>query len=339
MVSQTTPIQFGQANLAGDDRALFLKMFSGKVLETFDELNIMEGLIESMTVSSGKSFQFPVFGRAAAKYHARGDNMLDPALGYLNNIEVGEREIFIDRPLTAPALVEDWDRLTNHWDAASKTAVELGRALAAKRDKQLMQVVALAAQASSTLTATQAGEPKAGSDVSVNGVSGGTTGWSFQDKDEAAASFQAIASAAAKLVEADVPIEDICLMMTPADYFAAVAAPDSPFIHADTTYGQAGNAAIGRIHRSMGFKVLYSNHLPKTNLGSVQEAGTYNTYNGDFTSVKALAFHSSCIGTVRRSGIQVERQRKAEYRSDFVSATTVEGSGILRPESAIIIKD
>ena len=101
----------------------------------------MEGLIESMTVSSGKSFQFPVFGRAAAKYHARGDN-IDPALGYLNNIEVGEREIFIDRPLTAPALVEDWDRLTNHWDAASKTAVGWSSP-AAKRDKQLMQVVAL----------------------------------------------------------------------------------------------------------------------------------------------------------------------------------------------------
>lgn len=334
MVSQTTPVQFGQANLAGDDRALFLKMFSGKVLETFDELNIMEGLIESMTVSSGKSFQFPVFGRAAAKYHARGDNMLDPALGYLNNIEVGEREIFIDRPLTAPALVEDWDRLTNHWDAASKTAVELGRALAAKRDKQLMQVVALAAQASSTLTATQAGEPKAGTSVSVSG-----SGFVFGTTAQAQASFTAIASAVAKLVEADVPIEDICLVMTPASYFAAVAAPDSPFIHADTTYGQAGNAAIGRIHRSMGFKVLYSNHLPQTNLGSVQESGTYNTYSGDFSAVKALAFHSSCIGTVRRSGIQVERQRKAEYRADFVSATTVEGSGILRPESAIIITD
>ena len=334
MVSQTTPVQFGQANLAGDDRALFLKMFSGKVLETFDELNIMEGLIESMTVSSGKSFQFPVFGRAAAKYHARGDNMLDPALGYLNNIEVGEREIFIDRPLTAPALVEDWDRLTNHWDAASKTAVELGRALAAKRDKQLMQVVALAAQASSTLTATQAGEPKAGTSVGVGGA-----GFAFGTTGEAQASFTAIASAVAKLVEADVPIEDICLVMTPADYFAAVAAPDSPFIHADTTYGQAGNAAIGRIHRSMGFKVLYSNHLPQTDLGSVQEAGTFNTYSGDFSAVKALAFHSSCIGTVRRSGIQVERQRKAEYRADFVSATTVEGSGILRPESAIIITD
>lgn len=339
MVSQTTPVQFGQANLAGDDRALFLKMFSGKVLETFDELNIMEGLIESMTVSSGKSFQFPVFGRAAAKYHARGDNMLDPALGYLNNIEVGEREIFIDRPLTAPALVEDWERLTNHWDAASKTAVELGRALAAKRDKQLMQVVAKAAQSASTLTATQAGEPKTGTSVSVNSLPGVSTGWSFDTAAKAQGSFQAIASAVAKLVEADVPIDEICLVMTPADYFAAVAAPDSPFIHADTTYGQAGNAAIGRIHRSMGFKVMYSNHVPQTNLGAVEEAGTFNSYNGNFESVKALAFHKSCIGTVRRSGVQVERQRKAEYRSDFVSATCVEGSGVLRPESAIIITD
>ena len=59
-MSDATPSRMGSINGASDKFALFLKVFSGEVLTTFDELNIMKGLHMTRTISSGKSAQFPV---------------------------------------------------------------------------------------------------------------------------------------------------------------------------------------------------------------------------------------------------------------------------------------
>ena len=59
-MSDATPSRLGQVNGANSAFALFLKVFSGEVLTTFDELNIMKSLHMTRTISSGKSAQFPV---------------------------------------------------------------------------------------------------------------------------------------------------------------------------------------------------------------------------------------------------------------------------------------
>jgi len=66
------PSRLGALNAAGGDPdALFLKVFSGEVLTTFQENNVMMPLHRVRTISSGKTAQFPVTGVAAAKYHTR----------------------------------------------------------------------------------------------------------------------------------------------------------------------------------------------------------------------------------------------------------------------------
>ena len=45
------------------DNKLFLKVFSGEVLESFERENAFSSLIQSRVLSSGKSAQFPVTGR------------------------------------------------------------------------------------------------------------------------------------------------------------------------------------------------------------------------------------------------------------------------------------
>ena len=67
--------RLGQSNLTGDTDALFLKVFSGEVLTTFEENNIMMPLHRVRTISSGKTAQFPTTGVAEAKYHTPGESL------------------------------------------------------------------------------------------------------------------------------------------------------------------------------------------------------------------------------------------------------------------------
>ena len=345
MVSQIDPTAVGQNQLTGPKEALFLKMYSGRVLDTFQTKNVMEGMVDVQTISSGKSFTFPVVGRAEAKYHLRGENMLDPANGYLNQIQMAEREIFIDRPLVSARTTDDWDDMINHWEAASRLAEEQGNALARKRDKQLLQLIHIASQTDPALDTTL--EPLGSGSVEKGGTISATTAggaaWGFTNKAAAESVIKTIGAAAARMAERNVPMEEIYVAMTPQDYFAALTVEDSPFIKYETNKnGPNGDVSDKTaINRIAGFKIFYTNHLPQAAVGS--EAGTFGeNYSDsgagrDFTQVKALAFHKSCIGSVRRQGLTTSRTRKEEILGDLILSYFVEGHGVLRPECAITL--
>ena len=61
--------RLGQTNLSGDVRSLFLKLYAGEVLTSFEATNIMMPLMRTRTISKGKSASFPMLGRTTAEYH------------------------------------------------------------------------------------------------------------------------------------------------------------------------------------------------------------------------------------------------------------------------------
>ena len=65
----TSPSRVGQVNSAGDVDALFLKKFSGEILQTFEESNVFKALHTVRTIESGKSAQFPVTGIEIGRAH------------------------------------------------------------------------------------------------------------------------------------------------------------------------------------------------------------------------------------------------------------------------------
>ena len=54
MTDITTFTRPGQSNNAGDDQALFLKMFGGEVMTAFEETNVMRDLVTMRTIQSGR---------------------------------------------------------------------------------------------------------------------------------------------------------------------------------------------------------------------------------------------------------------------------------------------
>lgn len=56
-MTDLTVSRFGQANGAGANDALFLKVFSGEVFRTYQETNVMKNLHNVRSIESGKSAQ------------------------------------------------------------------------------------------------------------------------------------------------------------------------------------------------------------------------------------------------------------------------------------------
>ena len=118
-MANTSPSRLGQVNGSGDANALFLKVFSGEILTTFEEQNIMKDLHMVRTISSGKTAQFPVTGVADAKYHTVGEDIVDSSNSYLSTIKHAERTINIDDVLIASTFIANIDELKNHYDVRS----------------------------------------------------------------------------------------------------------------------------------------------------------------------------------------------------------------------------
>ena len=58
----------GQLNSAGDQRALYLKLFSGEMFKGFQRNTIARDLVMKRTLTNGKSLQFIYTGHTKAEY-------------------------------------------------------------------------------------------------------------------------------------------------------------------------------------------------------------------------------------------------------------------------------
>ena len=124
----------GVAVTDGDKLALGLKVFAGEVLTAFQRSSVTNGHVLERSITSGKSAQFPVFGRTKAHYLKAGQSLDDKR----ENIQQSERVIHLDGLLTADTLIFDLDEFIAHYDFRSPYAAELGNALALSYDASIL---------------------------------------------------------------------------------------------------------------------------------------------------------------------------------------------------------
>jgi hypothetical protein len=317
-MANATPSRLGAANgaVANFDQknALFLKVFAGEVLTAFDETNVMKDLHVSRTISSGKSAQFPVTGKANAAYHTVGT----PLLG-TQNIKHNEIVVNIDDVLIADTFIANIDEAKNHYDVRAEYSRLLGMALAKQFDVRCLQLGVLAARGAATVTGGNGGTAITDADAATNGAS------------LAASIFEA----AQAMDEKDVPENDRVAIVKPAQYYNLVQTTD--VINRD--FGGAGVYADGTVLRVAGIQIVKSNNVPTTNVSAV--TGENNTYHGNFSTTVALVMQKSAIGTVKLMDLAVERTSgdfEIMYQGTLMAAKYAMGHGILRPECAVEIK-
>ena len=341
----TSPSRVGLVEGGSDNNALFLKKFSGEILQTFEESNVFKALHTIRTIESGKSAQFPVTGIASAAYHTPGENIADGGNSYLSDIKKTEKIINIDKMLIASTFLANIDDVKNHYDIRSVYANELGKALAVRFDTALAKVFIAAARSSASLTGGSTGGKLdvANNDFSAGDVEG--TPASVSGAELVAALF----SAAQKLDENDVPSDGRFAVLRPQEYYklitggAGTLAISTSAVNKDV--GGVGSIASGSIPQIAGITIYKSNHIPSTDLSAVSSGdgeaandvfgGSGVGYNGNFTNTLGIVSHSAAVGTVKLLDLATESEYQIERQGTLFVAKYAMGHGVLRPECAI----
>src|SRR6056300_1165097 len=343
----TSPSRVGLIEGGSDNDALFLKKFSGEILQTFEESNVFKALHTIRTIESGKSAQFPVTGIATANYHTPGENIASNGLvgagGYLSDIGKTEKIITIDKMLVASTFLANIDDVKNHYDIRSVYANELGKALAVRFDTALAKVFLAAARASAVVTGGKVGGIL---DVSANAM--GTGADSADDADNTdptgAQLTAALFTAAQKLDENDVPSDGRFAVIRPQEYYKLITggagqlAISTSAVNKDV--GGLGSIATGSIPQIAGITIYKSNHIPSTDLSAVTSGDGASSndvfgvsgagYNGNFTNTLGIVAHSAAVGTVKLLDLATESEYQIERQGTLFVAKYAMGHGILR---------
>jgi hypothetical protein len=310
-MSNATVSRLGQVNAQGDALALFLKVFSGEVLTTFDTRRVMDGSRQMLrNISSGKSAQFPAIGTATAAYHTPGVELVGNVMNH------AERNIAIDDMLIADVFVAQIDELMNHYDVRQPYAHEVGEELANTYDAHTQQVLCLASRAAATVTGNQGG-----------GADGAGTALIDATFDTSGTALAAGMFDAAEVLDTrDIPDSNRYLNVRPAQYYNLIQNTD--ILNKD--WGGQGSYAEGTAPQVAGIKIVKTNQLPSTNVTSGPTA-----YRGNFTNTYGVVYHKAAVGTVQLLGITPESDWDIRRQGWLILAKMAVGHGILRPECSV----
>jgi hypothetical protein len=349
--------QLGQANLAGDKRALYLKLFSGEMFKGFQNNTIARDLIMKRTLKNGKSLQFIFTGRTKSEFHTPGNSILGDTNGAP---PVAEKTITVDDLLISSAFVYELDEVLSHYDLRSEISRKIGYALAEKYDRLAFRAVARGARQASPITASGYIEP-GGTQIRV----GSTTNDS--DAYVAANLVSAFYDAAAALDEKGVSSDGRVAVLNPRQYYELIQAVGSNGLvnrDAQGTALQSGNGIIEiagiKIYKSMNIPFLgkygtaYGGTTGVTDPGntgsfvaetmedaSTAETGINNDY-GTAAEVGAkscgLIFQKEAAGMVEAIGPQVQVTSgdvSVVYQGDVMLGRLACGADYLNPAAAV----
>ena len=334
--------RLGSNNAGADSNELFLKVFAGEVLATFQETNLFLPRTLTRTISTGKSAAFPVIGTAAAHWHTAGESVItdqaaagsqgtpDPAAAnYLSIIKSTEKEIFIDDCLVSSVLVDDLDAMKVHWDHRSHYSSGIGRALALECDKHIMSTILAASEATENITGVT------GTNSAVTMASGAIT---------AANLIEAIYDMAASFDNNNVEGERY-VAVRPEEYY--LLSRETSVVNRDYTSGN-GDMADGTVFKIAGMTMVKTANMPSitTDSTGTEDTGAKNDphgsggegYNANWTDVAALCFTPQSVGTVKMADLQVMQEYQTERLAHLLLARYAMGHNVLRPECAGVIK-
>lgn len=364
MAIQATTSRLGSNNLGGDAEELFMKVFSGEIIASFEEANLMLPLSRVRTISNGKVASFAVTGVASAGYHTPGESVLTTgattgygnttsasntaanmtvafdggASKYLQRFKHSERLIYIDDVLLSSVFVSDIDELKNHYDVRSTYSREIGRSLAYAADKNLIRTVIAGARKTTDRYNVASGTSTQylGARIDVSDAS------SSSDKGEDLVA--ALFKAAQFMDEKNVPADGRYAILTPANYYALVNA-GSTKIGINKDWGGEGSIAKGSIAEVAGIMILKSNHVPTTDESSATNvhnssqikndvfgSGGVGYGGADFSTTEGIVFQTEAVGTVKLMDLAVESEYFMDRLGTLMLAKYAMGHGILREE-------
>ena len=121
----------------------WLPIWSGEVLNAYDQYNIFEPLVTTRAITSGTTMRFPITGTVGHKAQWKAGEELE---GSTNISQPGWFDISLDqRPMASYFELDDISLMLTQWEYRAELARQAGLSLANARDKQIACLIAQAA--------------------------------------------------------------------------------------------------------------------------------------------------------------------------------------------------
>jgi hypothetical protein len=222
--SSTTKGQFGTAQ--GSTPEYWLPIWSGEVLNAYDQYNIFEPLVTTRAIASGTTMRFPITGTVGHKAQWKAGEELQ------DSVSIDAPQFFDisldERPMASYFELDDIALMLTQWEYRSELARQAGLSLANARDKQIACLIAQAAFMPSRSPAVSKGgnfgaadttsDLSTGFDLPANAAFnflGESTGTSQQRADAALKLLQYIEDYMVRLQEIDGPTAGVYVAVTP----------------------------------------------------------------------------------------------------------------------------
>lgn len=310
-MADNTPTRLGQINNTGLTDALYLKMF-GEVQVAFRRKTAFRNRHFEMSVSAGKSVQFPLIGRSpGAALHTPGAEITGRA------IPQNEKVITIDGLLYTDVSVANIDEAMNHYETRSEFTTQLGEELAMEYDRNVARTAILAARSA-------AWHPS---------MPGGSAIIAANARTDSETLIAALFQAGVVMDGNWAPENDRSAFMLPVQY--ALLAQNTKLTNQwnGTGPGYNGVYADGSVLRVNNIELVKTNNLPVGNV-----TATVTKYSVDATNTAALITQRRAVGTARLKEIKLETEYTVRRQSTLLVATYAVGHGVLRPECAVEIR-
>lgn len=347
----------GSENFGADERALYLKLFSGEMFKGFQNNTIARDLVMKRTLKNGKSLQFIFTGRTNAEFHTPGNSILGNSDGAP---PVAEKTITCDDLLISSAFVYELDEVLAHYDLRSEISRKIGYALAEKYDRLIFRAIARGARKASPVSATNFVEP-GGTQIRVGSSA------NESDAYDSSALVSAFYDAAAALDEKGVSQDGRVAVLNPRQYYELIQAVSTNALINRDVQGTALQTGKG-IMSIAGIEIFKSMNIPflgkygtkyggttgvtsPTNVGSfvgpaLEDAdaaatGINNDYGtaAEFGSTSCgLIFQREAAGCVEAIGPQVQvtsGDASIIYQGDIIVGRLAMGADYLNPAAAV----
>ena len=296
-------VQLGQANLTGDKRALYLKLFSGEMFKGFQNNTIARDMVMKRTLKNGKSLQFIYTGRMTSEFHTPGNSILGNTDGAP---PVAEKTITIDDLLISSAFVYELDETLAHYELRGEISKKIGYALAEKYDRLIFRALTRGARAASPVSASNFAEP-GGTQIRVGATANAS------DAYVAGNLVAAFYDAAAAMDEKGVSSDGRCGVLNPRQYYELIQAVGSNGLVNRDVQGTALQNGQGIVEIA-GIKIFKSMNIPffgnygtKYGSGSATNPGVTSPGNtGDFVGVAAENASAASTGINNDYGTAAE---------------------------------
>ena len=318
-MANATPSRVGQINSTGDTRALFLKVFSGEVLTTFNAKTVMADKVRVRNIASGKSAQFPSIAKTKAEYHTPGAEIVG------NVIKQDEKVITIDDLLIANTFISRIDEAMTHFDVRSEYSNQMGQALAQTYDRNLLSLAV-----------------KATRDTGAGGIGVGTAGYGNAESLSIGATptvqniVDAAYSAAQKFDEKNIPDEDRYLVVSPATYYKLVN--NDKLLNLFYNPGNNGSYSDGKVVKIAGFTIVKSNNLAINHTTATDYPDYSSKYAVNASDTVGLLMHPQALGTVKLLDLASEMEYDIRRQGTLMVSKMAVGHGVLRPECLVELR-